>query len=100
LGFKVDWENLPISKETLALQQYFKLTDEQMLAMSSTGTMLAAVDAEIQEKVKATLNKLGVAASFVGEFTKNKKRILMKNGEKTFFPHRVDDPYALLLGKI
>lgn len=100
LGFNVEWEKLPISKETLALQKYFKLADEQMLAMSSTGTMLAAVDAEAQEKVKAKLNKLGVASSFVGEFTKDKKRILMKNGEKTVFPHRVDDPYALLLGKM
>lgn len=100
LGFNVEWEKLPISKETLALQQYFKLADEQMLAMSSTGTMLAAVDTEAQEKVKATLDKLGVAAGFVGDFTKDKKRILMKNGEKTFFPHRVDDPYALLLGRM
>ena len=55
VGFKVNWEKMPISKEVLALQSYFKLSDEQLLAMSSTGTILAAVDPEAQEKVKAAL---------------------------------------------
>ena len=31
VGFRVDWEKLPITKEASALQSYFKLTDEQLL---------------------------------------------------------------------
>ncbi|MCL4430519.1 MAG: AIR synthase-related protein [Chloroflexi bacterium] len=97
LGFRVDWENLPLSKEVLALQSYFKLNDEQVLAMSSTGMILAAVASEAQEKVKATLNKNGLSAYFLGEFTENKERILIKKGKESLFPQVADDPYTLIL---
>ena len=60
LGFRLEWEKFPFTKEVLALQSYFKLSDEQLLAMSSTGTILAAVKPEAQEKVKAALAKIGL----------------------------------------
>ena len=97
VGFRVNWEQLPLSKEVLALQSYFKLTDEQTLAMSSTGTILAAVKPEAQEKVKATLNKNGLSACFFGEFTENKDRVLIRKGKETTFPQIADDPYTLIL---
>jgi hydrogenase expression/formation protein HypE len=97
VGLRVDWEKLPISKEVLALQNYFKLTDEQMLAMSSTGTILAAVKPEAQEKVTVALNKKGLSACFLGEFTRNQERILSKNGIETQFPQVADDPYTRIL---
>ena len=97
LGFRVDWEKMPLSKEVLALQSYFKLSDEQLLAMSSTGTILAAVEPEAQEKVKATLTKNGLSACFLGEFTANKERVLIKKGKETHFPQVADDPYTLIL---
>ena len=50
VGFRVDWEKIPVCKEVLALQSHFGLTDEQLLAMSSTGTILAAVDAQAARK--------------------------------------------------
>ena len=30
VGFRVDWEKIPVCKEMLVLQDYFKLTDEQV----------------------------------------------------------------------
>ena len=66
VGFRVDWEKMPISKEVLTLQSYFKLTDEQLLAMSSTGTILAAVKPQAQEKVKDILKKNGLSGILFG----------------------------------
>ena len=57
VGFRVDWEKIPFPKEVYALKEHFKLTDEQMLAMSSTGTILAAVAPKAQEKVKDCISQ-------------------------------------------
>jgi len=97
VGFRVNWEKLPLSKEVLALQSYFKFSDEQMLAMSSTGTILAAVKPEAQQKVKETLEKMGLSAFFIGEFTETKERVLIKGKEEMAYPSLVDDPYTLIL---
>jgi len=97
LGFRVDWERLPLSPEVLALQNFFKLTDEQLLAMSSTGTILVAVKPEAQEKVEGALNKLGLTASFLGEFTKAPERVLIRKGKESVYPQAADDPYTLIL---
>jgi hydrogenase expression/formation protein HypE len=97
VGFRVNWAKVPVCKEALALQSYFKFNDEQLLAMSSTGTILAAVDAQAQEKVKATLNKNGLSAHFLGEFTENKARVLIKKGKEAPFPQIADDPYTMIL---
>ena len=97
VGFRVEWEKLPFTKEVLKLQSYFKLSDEQLLAMSSTGTILAAVKPEAKEKAKVTLAKIGLEASYLGEFTENKERVLIKKGKETLFPQVADDPYTLIL---
>jgi len=97
LGFRIDWDNIPISNEVLVLKEHFGLSDEQVLAMSSTGMILAAVEPQVQEKVKATLSKNGLSASFIGEFTESKNRILIRNSKETPFPQVADDPYTLLL---
>lgn len=97
VGFRVNWEKIPVSKEVLALQSYYKLTDKQLLAMSSTGTILTAVDAQAQEKIKTALNSNELSACFLGEFTENKERVLIKTGKKAPFPQVADDPYTLIL---
>ena len=65
--------------------------------MSSTGTILAAVDAQAKEKVKAALRHSGLSAYFLGEFTENKERVLIKEGKAMPFPQVANDPYAMLL---
>jgi hydrogenase expression/formation protein HypE len=96
LGFRIEWEKLPLNNEVLALQSHFKLRDEQLLAMSSTGTILAAVKPEAKEKVKITLAKSGLQAYFLGEFMERKERVLIKKGQETQFPQVADDPYTLI----
>ena len=97
VGFRVDWEKIPLSNEVLTLQDYFDLTDEQVLAMSSTGTVLAAVDPQAQEKVNVALRQCGLTSSFLGEFTENKERVMIKLGKEISFPEVPDDPYGLIV---
>ncbi|MCX8150690.1 MAG: AIR synthase-related protein [Candidatus Bathyarchaeota archaeon] len=94
LGFRIESEKLPVNTEIQKLQRYFGLSDWQVLAMSSTGTLLAAVAADAKDEVQETLHKLGVDYRFVGTFTTDKKRVLIKNLKDKPFPRIAHDPYA------
>ena len=96
LGFQVEFEKLPVQPEARILQHAFGLSEEQMLAMSSTGTILAAVDPKAKQAVEEILAKNGLQACFTGEFTKD-KRVLVKEGKETGFPEAAEDPYDLIL---
>jgi hydrogenase maturation factor len=100
LGFYVNIEKIPIISEAQMLQETFALSDEQLLSMSSTGTIIAAVDAKVKDKIEKAMRKNDVSTSFVGTFTKNKDRTLMKNNKRTPFPQVVNDPYNALLSKV
>jgi hydrogenase expression/formation protein HypE len=97
LGFKVDYEKLPVTPEVLKLQEAFNLTYEQTLALSSTGTIIAAVKPEEKDSAAEALRKNGLEASFVGGFTKAKNRVLTKNGKENAFPKKAEDQYAKIL---
>jgi hydrogenase maturation factor len=97
VGIKVVWESIPIPKEVRVLKDYFGLSDEQMLALSSTGTILAAVPPQSKGGVIEVLKQLGLCAYFIGEFTEDKSRLLIKNGQETIFPLSTEDMYTQLL---
>ena len=40
---------------------------------------------------------MGFQPVFMGEFTENKERILIKNGKEMAFPQVADDPYNMIL---
>ena len=94
VGFKVDWENILFTKDVHVLRDVYHLSDAQVLSMSSTGTILAAVSPEAKDHVEAVLRQNGVDVRFLGYFTKDLHHILIKNGDKTIFPKEADDPYA------
>jgi len=97
VGMRVTWENIPKPVEALVLKTHFKLNEEQVLAMSSTGTILAAVKPEAKQKVIEALKKHGLTASYIGEFTENRERVLFKGGKKLAFPCKADDPYTMII---
>jgi hydrogenase expression/formation protein HypE len=97
LGFRVEFEKLPILPEVRILQREFGLSDEQVMAMSSTGTVLAAVAPHAKQKIEKTLQTNGLQASFLGKFTENKNRILVKKEKETPFPEAAEDPYSKIL---
>src|SRR3972149_1548163 len=60
LGFRIEFEKLPITPEMNALQKRFGLSLEQMLSASSTGMIVAAVEQHAQTIVGETLRKNGI----------------------------------------
>ena len=99
VGFDVKWKKILIPAEVQVLREVYQLSDEQVLSMSSTGTILAAVSPEARDKVETVLHQNGVNLRFVGSFTKNLCRVLVKNREERLFPREADDPYARFLSK-
>lgn len=97
LGLKVDWHKIPDSAELWALQRHFELSETQMLSMSSTGTIIGAVAPQAKMEVKETIEKLGLTASFMGQFTENPDRALTKDGKTTVFPQISEDPYTTVM---
>jgi hydrogenase expression/formation protein HypE len=100
-GFRIEFENIPISDEVQKLRRNFRLSERQFLSISSTGTILAAVSSEGREKVEAIMHQNKVQASVLGIFTEDTRRILTTDGKDTSFPKETDDPYARILsGKL
>lgn len=97
VGFKIELEKIQIPEEVSTLQECFQLSEEQVLSMSSTGTILAAVSSKAKDKVEEALRQNNIEARFLGFFTKNMRRILLKNGKETLFPKKADDPYERIL---
>lgn len=97
VGFRVKIKKMPITAEARMLQEHFKLSEEQVLSMSSTGTILAAVDPQARGKVEEILRRNAVSASFVGSFTRSKNRVLVKDYRSLRFPQVADDPYSEIL---
>jgi hydrogenase expression/formation protein HypE len=101
VGFRVDLETIPISHEAQTLQKTFALSSRQMLSISSTGTIIAAVDPQASQKVKKALLKDGLLPSFLGSFTESEDRVLVKKRKDVSFPQFADDPYSTILsGKV
>jgi len=97
VGLKIIWEKIPIPQEVLSVQTYFKLSDKQVLAMSSTGTIIAAIRPDAKKAVTAALKESGLEPAFIGEFIDNKDRILIKNLKTVVFPDQAEDPYTMML---
>ena len=94
VGFNFVWEKLLVPEDVHVLREFYQLSDAQVLSMSSTGTFLAAVSPAARDKVENVLYQNNIEARFLGSFTKDMRRILVKNGEETLFPREADDPYA------
>jgi hydrogenase maturation factor len=97
LGFKIEFENVPVAEESHVLKEHFRLSDSQLLSMSSTGTVLAAVSPKSKDLAVETLSLNGIKASVLGVFAKSMKRTLVKQGEQTAFPRTGQDPYERIL---
>lgn len=100
VGFSLEFAKLPISPELKKLARHFQLSTTQILSISSTGTLLAAVSPNKREKVVDLLSRLKLNAEVVGRFLKSKERSIKFNGEKTDFPAEAEDPYAQVMGQL
>jgi hydrogenase maturation factor len=101
VGFRINFHSIPICKEVKTLQKHFQLSDQQLLSMSSTGTILVSVSPEAREKVEAIMRQNKIQGNVLGIFTEDKQRILVRDSKETPFPEDADDPYARILsGKL
>ncbi|MCW3998985.1 MAG: AIR synthase-related protein [Candidatus Bathyarchaeota archaeon] len=97
VGFEVHWNEIAVPSEALALQGHFGLSDAQVLAFSSTGTILGAIHPKAKQSVTKALQQLGLTAYFIGEFTNKKARVLHRDNLQGPFPAAADDPYTMML---
>ena len=97
LGFQVEREKVLIRPEIRILQGHFNLTEVEVLSMSSTGSIFAAIDPQEKDRISEEISKLGYLGSFIGEFTRNKNRVILKNKKKSSFPITAVDPYNKIL---
>ena len=94
VGFSIDFAKLPIAPETRKLAEHFHLSWRQVLSMSSTGTLLAAVSPHKRDEVVEALSERGINANLVGRFSESKERLIRYRGREVRFPRRADDPYS------
>jgi hydrogenase expression/formation protein HypE len=97
LGFAVDFSKLPITEELRILTKHFQLSRKQVMSISSTGTLLAAVSPEATDKVIRAFSERHIMAKVVGVFTQSKKKILNYYGKTLMFPAQPDDPYDKII---
>jgi hydrogenase maturation factor len=97
VGFSVDFTKLPILPELEKLAEHFQLERDEILATSSTGTLLAAVSPSHREKAVKALSGLELNPKTIGVFLKSRKRLIKFDGEEADFPSEVKDPYAEIM---
>ncbi len=97
LGFNIELKNFLFPEEVHTLKEVFRLSEKQLLSMSSTGTILAAVSPEKKENIISILNKNNLESRVLGQFTKDKRRIIIKKDKEKRFPTKADDPYAKII---
>ena len=96
VGFKVNWDQLLFPEEVDILRNVYDLSELQMLSLSSTGTFVAAVSPESRVEVETILLQNGIEVRFLGSFTKELKRVIVKQKDETLFPREANDPYEKL----
>jgi hydrogenase maturation factor len=97
LGCTIHFDHVPIVDEAAVFQQHFTLSDAEVLAMSSTGTILASVAPEAKTRVEKVMRSISLPWNYIGTFTSAKQRTLIVGDTKTPFPSKALDPYTQIL---
>jgi len=101
VGFNVEWKKILFTEEIRDLRAFYRLSDEEVLSMSSTGTFVAAVSPEDKDRVETVLRQNNIESRFIGSFTEDMKRVLVKSEKEVTFPVEADDPYIKIVsGKL
>ncbi|NJE03333.1 AIR synthase family protein [Thermococcus sp. MV11] len=95
LGFRVYAEKLQLDPLVKKVLDFYGL---EPWSVSSTGTLIAITPPGKVDALITELNKNGIGAFEIGEFTEDKERLLIENGEEKEFPVFEGDPYVELYG--
>ncbi|ASJ09186.1 hydrogenase assembly protein HupF [Thermococcus siculi] len=96
LGFRVYAERLHLNPLVRKVLNFYGL---EPWSVSSSGTLIAITPPENVNSLIEELHKNGIMAFELGEFTGEKERILVENGEEREFPGFETDPYVRLYGE-
>jgi len=97
VGFNLEFGKIPFPRASHDLRDYFRLSDTQLLSMSSTGTIIAAVSSKSLEAIEKTLRPNGISPVVIGVFSKDQRRRLSKDRKEKQFPRAPRDPYERIL---
>lgn len=64
------------------------------MSMSSTGTLVAALDPHVERNVLRRLLELKIPSCIVGTFSLDSKRRVKKDLRESAFPDRPQDPFG------
>ena len=91
VGFRVYAEKLRLDPLVRKVLEFYGL---EPWSVSSTGTLITITPPEKSNSLIAELIKNGIMAFELGEFTEEKKRILVEGSEERPFPEFESDPYV------
>jgi len=93
-GFSLDFAALPVPSEVGVLVRHFRLSRDELMSMSSTGTLVAALDPRVERRVLRRLSELKISSRIVGTFSQDRKRRVKKDLRESAFPDRPQDPFG------
>jgi hydrogenase maturation factor len=96
VGFRVYAERLELNPLVRRVLNFYGL---EPWSVSSTGTLIAITPPENVDSVIIELHKNGIEAFELGEFTSERRRVLVEDGEERPFPEFEGDPYVRLYGR-
>lgn len=98
VGFVLNYQSLSVLPELRILSEHFDLSRDQILSISSTGTLLAAIPPNHIKGILGNLRRNKVDFRIVGVFTRDRQRSLEYYDRRIKFPTRFNDPYAEIVG--
>jgi len=93
VGFSLDFTKIAIPREIHALVRQFRLSVGELMSMSSTGTLIAALEPDAEQRVLRRLSGLKIPARIVGTFSESKRRTIKDQLGERPFPNKARDPF-------
>lgn len=93
-GFLIDLTKILFPSGIHALAHRFQLSADELLSMSSTGTLIAALERGTERRILSCLSQLKVPARVIGTFSKSKRRTVEDHRGERPFPTKAQDPFG------
>jgi hydrogenase expression/formation protein HypE len=96
LGVEAYYEKIPISQETQALCEHFRVDP---LGVFASGSLLISVSPTASEELESALKREGIPSSHIGRMvSKNRGMTLIKDGRKLALPVYHQDELSKIFG--
>jgi len=93
VGFSLDFTRIAMPKEIRTLARHYRLSLNELMSMSSTGTLVVALRTDAEKRALERLSELKVQARIIGTFYEDTRRIIKDNLGERQFPRIAQDPF-------